>query len=128
MSKKIIFTEKAPAPIGPYNQAVSVGNMLFASGQIAIVPATGELITGDVEREAKQVMENIASVLEAANFAFTDIAKASIFLKSMDDFGKVNAIYGEYFENSTAPARECVEVARLPKDVSVEISVIAIKS
>lgn len=128
MSKNIIFTKKAPAPIGPYNQAVSVGNMLFASGQIAIVPETGELITGDVERETKQVMKNVAAVLDAAGFAFTDIAKASIFLKSMDDFGKVNAIYGEYFDNSTAPARECVEVARLPKDVSVEISVIAIKS
>ena len=127
MSKKIIFTEKAPAPIGPYNQAVRVGNMLFVSGQIAIVPETNTLITGDVEREATQVMKNIAAVLEAAGFTFEHIAKASIFLKSMDDFGKVNTIYGKSFDNSTAPARECVEVARLPKDVSVEISVIAIK-
>ena len=127
MSKKIIFTEKAPAPIGPYNQAVIVGDMLFASGQIAIVPETGELITGDVERETRQVMKNIEAVLSAAGLDFGNIAKASIFLKSMDDFGKVNAIYGESFDNSTAPARECVEVARLPKDVSVEISVIAIK-
>ena len=124
MAKKIILSSSAPAPIGPYSQAVKVGNWLFASGQIAIDPANGELIGGGVEAETKQVMKNIKAVLEAAEMDFSDIVKCSIFLASMDDFPLVNAIYGEYFE-AAPPARETVEVACLPKKVQVEISVTA---
>ncbi|MEL6674275.1 MAG: RidA family protein [Bacteroidota bacterium] len=126
MSKKIIETSQAPAPIGPYSQAVQVGNMLFLSGQIAIDPASGELKTGDLETETRLVMSNIGAILESQGLDYTAIVKTSIFLKNMDDFGQVNQIYGSYFERDF-PARETVEVARLPKDVNVEISVIAVK-
>ena len=125
--KKIIFTEKAPAPIGPYNQAVLVGNTLYTSGQIAINPATNELVLNNIEDETKLVMENLKAVLEAASMTFEDVIKSTIFISDMNDFGKINTIYGGYFSEETAPARETVQVACLPKNVNVEISMIAIK-
>lgn len=124
--KKIIHTSNAPAPIGPYSQAVIVNGMLFASGQIAIDPSTGNLITGDIKAETKQVMENIRGVLNAAGLNFSNIVKTSIFLSDMNNFAQVNEVYGGYFSDNF-PARETVEVSRLPKDVNVEISVIAVQ-
>lgn len=125
--KKIIFTDKAPAPIGPYNQAVLVGNTLYTSGQIAINPVNNELVLIDIETETKQVMENMKAVLEAAGMTFEDVIKSSIFISDMNDFAKINSIYGSYFDEKNAPARETVQVACLPKNVNVEISMIAIK-
>jgi 2-iminobutanoate/2-iminopropanoate deaminase len=124
--KKIIFTEKAPAPIGPYNQAVLTGNTLYTSGQIAINPATGELVLDTIELETKQVMENMKAVLEAAGMTFENVVKSTIFISNMNDFGTINSIYGSYFNEKTAPARETVQVACLPKNVNVEISMIAV--
>lgn len=123
--KEIIQTDQAPAPIGPYSQAVQVGNLLFLSGQIALDPQTGALLTDTLEAETRQVMKNIGAILTSRGLSFAHIAKTSIFLKNMDDFAQVNTIYGSYFEKDY-PARETVEVARLPKDVNVEISVIAV--
>lgn len=125
--KKIIFTEKAPAPIGPYNQAVLVGNMLYTSGQIAINPLTNELVLDNIETETKQVMENLKAVLEAAEMTFENVIKVSIFISDMNNFSKINTIYGAYFNEATAPARETVQVAGLPKNVNVEISAIAVR-
>ena len=125
--KKIIQTSKAPAPIGPYNQAVLVGNNLYTSGQIAINPSTGELQLGTIKEETTLVMENMKAVLEAANMTFENVVKASIFISDMNNFTEINAVYGTYFNEATAPARETVEVANLPKFVNVEISMIAIK-
>ncbi len=123
--KKIIITDKAPAPIGPYNQAVLVGNMLYTSGQIALNPITMELVLDNIETETKQVMENMKAVLEAANMTFENVIKTSIFIINMNDFGSINKIYGSYFVESIAPARETVQVAGLPRGVNVEISMIA---
>jgi 2-iminobutanoate/2-iminopropanoate deaminase len=120
----IINTKNAPAPIGPYNQSVKVGNVLLISGQIALVPETMELVKGGVEEETHQVMKNLGAILKEAGLDYSNIAKASIFCKDLSDFSKINEIYGSYFKGDY-PARECVEVARLPKDVAVEISVIA---
>lgn len=125
--KKIIFTDKAPAPIGPYNQAVLVGNMLYTSGQIAINPLTNELVLDNIETETKQVMENLKAVLEAAKMTFENVIKVSIFISDMNNFSKINTIYGAYFNEATAPARETVQVAGLPKNVNVEISAIAVR-
>jgi 2-iminobutanoate/2-iminopropanoate deaminase len=125
--KKIIFTDKAPAPIGPYSQAVLSGNTLYTSGQIALHPQTGELITTDIETETKQVMENMKAVLDAAGMDFEHVIKATIFISNMDDFARINSVYGTYFNEKTAPARETVQVAKLPKNVNVEISMIAVK-
>ena len=125
--KKIIFTDKAPAPIGPYSQAVLSGNTLYTSGQIPLDPATGELVGGDIETETKQVMENLKAVLEAAGMDFSNVVKTSIFIMNMDDFAKINTVYGSYINEETAPARETVQVAGLPKGVNVEISVVAKK-
>tara|TARA_B110000091_G_scaffold172165_1_gene185350 strand:+ start:1494 stop:1877 length:384 start_codon:yes stop_codon:yes gene_type:complete len=125
--KKIITTTKAPAPIGPYNQAVLSGNTLYTSGQIAINPETGALILDSIEAETKQVMENMKEVLAAAEMNFENIIKTSIFISDMNNFSKINAVYGTYFDEATAPARETVEVANLPKFVNVEISAIAVK-
>jgi len=125
--KTIIYTEKAPAPIGPYNQAVLVGNTLYTSGQIALNPVTMVLVLETIEIETTQVMENMKAVLEAANMTFADVVKASIFISDMNDFAKINTIYGSYFDEKTAPARETVQVAKLPRNVNVEISMIAIK-
>ncbi|MBS1587799.1 MAG: RidA family protein [Bacteroidetes bacterium] len=124
MEKKIIRTDKAPAPIGPYNQAVMAGNMLFISGQIALDAATGELVQGDVKSETQKVMENLQAILTEAGMSFANIVKTSIFLKSMGDFAQVNEVYGSYFTENP-PARETVEVSALPKGVNVEISMIA---
>jgi 2-iminobutanoate/2-iminopropanoate deaminase len=124
--KKIIFTEKAPAPIGPYNQAVQTGSTLYTSGQIAINPATGELVLVNIQEETKQVMENLKAVLEAAGMTFENVIKTTIFISNMNDFGSINTIYGSYFNEKTAPARETVQVACLPKNVNVEISMIAV--
>jgi len=123
--KQIIFTEKAPAPIGPYNQAVLKGNTLYTSGQIALHPETGALITTTIELETEQVMKNMKAVLEAAGMSFENVLKATIFIIDMNDFAKINAIYGSYFNEKTAPARETVQVACLPKNVNIEISMIA---
>jgi len=125
--KKIIFTDKAPAPIGPYNQAVLVGNTLYTSGQIALDPATMELVLDNIETETKQVMENMKAVLAAADMTFENIIKTSIFIMNMDDFARINTVYGSYFDEATAPARETVQVACLPKNVNIEISMIAVK-
>lgn len=125
--KKIIHTPKAPAPIGPYSQATMVGDVLYTSGQIALDPITGNLIEGGVEKETKQVMKNLEAVLEAAGMTFENVFKTTIFLKDMHQFSQVNAIYGSYFNDETAPARETVEVANLPKFVNVEISMMAAK-
>jgi 2-iminobutanoate/2-iminopropanoate deaminase len=127
MEKKIIFTDKAPAPIGPYSQAVLVGNTLYTSGQVALNPATMELVLDNIETETKQVMENLKAVLEAANMTFENVIKTTIFLTDMGDFANMNTVYGSYFDEKTAPARETVEVAGLPKNVNVEISMIAMK-
>ena len=125
--KKIIYTDKAPAPIGPYNQAVLVGNTLYTSGQIALNPATMELVLDDIETETKQVMENMKAVLAAADMTFENVIKTTIFIMNMGDFIRINSVYGSYFDEATAPARETVQVACLPKNVNVEISAIAIK-
>ena len=124
--KKIIFTENAPAPIGPYNQAVLKGNTLYTSGQIAINPKTGELVTATIEAETTQVMENMKAVLEAAEMTFENVVKTTIFIMNMNDFAAINTVYGSYFNEKTAPARETVQVACLPKNLNVEISMIAI--
>lgn len=126
-AKKIIFTDKAPAPIGPYNQAVLVGNTLYTSGQIALDPKTMELVLDDIETETKQVMENMKAVLSAADMTFADVVKTTIFIMNMGDFARINTVYGSYFDEATAPARETVQVACLPKNVNVEISMIAVK-
>ena len=125
MLKQIINTPKAPAPIGPYNQAVKAGNWLFISGQVAIVPETGEVITSGIKDEAVQVMKNLNAILTEANISFENIVKTTIFLSDMSLFADVNEIYGSYF-NGNYPARETVAVKGLPKNVNVEISMIAI--
>lgn len=125
MEKRIINTDKAPAPVGPYNQAVMTGNLLFVSGQIAINPLNGELVNANIEDETRQVMTNIGEILKAAEMGFENVIKASVFVSDMGNYAKINAVYAEYFEESMAPARELVEVANLPKYVNVEISVIA---
>ncbi len=125
MDKKVISTEKAPAALGPYSQAIKAGNMIFVSGQIPFVPETMELISEDVQEQAKQSLENVKAILEEAGASLNDVVKAGVFIKDMNDFAKINEIYAEYFTDNK-PARACVEVARLPKDVKVEIEVIAV--
>ena len=124
--KKIIKTDNAPKPIGPYNQAVIAGNYLFISGQIALNPESGDLILNCIEDETKQVMENLKAILTEASLTFDNVVKTTIFLSSMDNFKSVNEIYGSYLKDETAPARETVEVSKLPVGVNVEISMIAI--
>jgi 2-iminobutanoate/2-iminopropanoate deaminase len=126
-SKKIIQTPNAPAPIGPYNQAVLVGNTLYISGQIPMDPGSGKLVEGDIKKETRQSMENLKAILTEAGMDFSDVVKTSIFVKDMHQFAQINEVYGAYFDTATAPARETVEVANLPKFVNVEISMIAIK-
>ncbi|NCD70346.1 RidA family protein [Mucilaginibacter agri] len=122
--KTIINTTKAPAPIGPYSQAVATGNLLFVSGQIALDPQSGELVTSDIPSETKLVMENLKAILTEAGADFSSVVKTTIFLKDMGNFAVVNEIYGSYFTDNF-PARETVQAAALPKNVNVEISVIA---
>ena len=124
MAKEIINTPNAPAPIGPYNQAILTGNMLFISGQIALKPGTTELVNADIIEETHQVMQNLKSILAAASMDFNQVVKTTIFLSDMELFGQVNEIYGKYFEGEF-PARETVAVKGLPKNVNVEISMIA---
>lgn len=123
--KKIITTSNAPAPIGPYNQAVLKGNMLYTSGQIAIDPKTGNLVIDDIKTETKLVMENLKAILTEAGMTFENVLKTSIFISDMHNFSAINEVYAAYFNEANAPARETVEVANLPKFVNVEISVIA---
>lgn len=125
--KKIINSDNAPKPIGPYNQSVLFGQMLFTSGQIAL-DLEGKLINDSIEKETRQVFKNLNAILEEAGLSFEQVVKVSIFLKDMNDFEKVNQIYAEYFSPDTAPARETVQVAKLPKNVNIEISLIAGKS
>ena len=125
--KTIITTKNAPAPIGPYNQAVLAGNTLYTSGQIAFNPETGQLILDDIKTETAQVMQNLKAVLEAADMTLEHVVKSSIFISNMDDFIQINDVYGSYFDDANAPARETVQVAKLPKNVNVEISMIAVK-
>jgi 2-iminobutanoate/2-iminopropanoate deaminase len=125
MKKTVIYSDRAPEPIGPYSQAIQSGNMLFVSGQIAIEKSSGKVNTSDIETETAQVMTNISEILKSAGTDFSSIVKTTIFLKDMNNFPKVNEIYGRYFSDAP-PARETVEVSRLPKDVNVEISCIAL--
>lgn len=127
MAKKIIRTEKAPAPVGPYNQAIAVtGSLLFVAGQIPLNPTTGEIVGGgDIEKQTQQVMANLEAILTEAGATWQDVVKTSVFLSDLQNFAAMNGVYGQYFEEATAPARACVEVSRLPKDVLVEIECIA---
>ncbi len=125
--KKIINTSLAPAPIGPYSQAVLVNNTLYVSGQVAFEPSTGKLITINIIKETNQVMHNLMNILKEADMDFSNVVKVSIFLIDMNNFGTVNEVYGSYFKENF-PARETIQVSRLPKDVNVEISLIAVKS
>lgn len=125
--KKIINSDKAPSPIGPYNHAVMTGDLLFISGQIPFNQATQTLVTTGIEDEAQQVMANLGAILEAANMSFEHVVKTTILLTDMNDFSKVNEVYGSYFTADTAPARECIQVVKLPRNVNVEISMIASK-
>jgi 2-iminobutanoate/2-iminopropanoate deaminase len=123
--KKIINTENAPSPVGPYNQSVMLNGLLFVSGQIAIDPATGIIIQDTIEAETHQVMKNLGAILSTAGLGYDDVIKASVFVSDMGMYGRINAVYATYFDENTAPARELVEVANLPKYVNVEISIIA---
>ena len=123
--KKIIYTEHAPAPIGPYSQAVLINDTLYTSGQIALDPKTMELVLDSIATETKQVMENLKAVLAAAGMTFDNVVKATIFIMDMNDFSNINAVYATYFDEATSPARETVQVACLPKNVNIEISVVA---
>ena len=126
MAKEVVYSANAPEPIGPYSQAIKAGNMLFVSGQVAIQKSTGNVITSNITEETVQVMNNLEDVLKAGGYDFSHVVKCTIFLKDMNNFPKVNEVYGSYFP-SQPPARETVEVSRLPKDVNVEISCIAAK-
>jgi len=125
MSKRVIQTEKGPRAIGPYSQAVQAGNLLFLSGQIPIDPKTGELIKGDIPKQTQQVLENIKGILESQGIGMEDVVKVTIFLKDMGNFSQVNEVYATYFPSSP-PARSTVEVAKLPRDVDIEIEAIAL--
>lgn len=125
MSKEFISTVKAPAAVGPYSQAVKAGNMVFVSGQIPFVPETMELVSEDVQEQTARSLENVVAILEASGASIKDVVKVSVFIKDMNDFGKINEVYEKYFGDHK-PARACVEVARLPKDVKVEIEAIAV--
>ncbi len=127
MNRRVIRTDKAPAPVGPYNQAIAVsGEMIFVAGQIPIDPNTGTIVSGDVTKQTEQVMANLDAILIASGAKFSDVAKTTVFLKDMNDFAAMNAVYAKYFSEDTAPARACVEVSRLPKDVLLEIECIAV--
>ena len=125
--KKILNTSLAPSPVGPYNQSILVGDTLYISGQIALDPATGELVLETIEKETHKVMNNLKAILENAGMTFENIVKCSVFVKNMQNYARINMVYAEYFNEDTAPVRELVEVAALPKYVNVEISAIAVK-
>lgn len=128
MSRQIIRTDAAPAPVGPYNQAIAAsGQLLFVAGQIALDPATGEIVgPGDVKQQTEQVLANLKAILEAGGATVQDVVKTTVFLSDMNNFAAMNAVYAQHFDEETAPARACVEVSRLPKDVLVEIDCIAV--
>lgn len=126
MAKEVVYSSNAPEPIGPYSQAIKAGNMLFISGQVAIQKPSGNLVVGNIVDESHQVMKNLGAVLSAGGMDFSHVVKTTIFLKDMNNFPKVNEVYGSYFKEQP-PARETVEVSRLPKDVNVEISCIAVR-
>ena len=128
MNKQVINTNLAPAPVGPYNQAISAsGQMLFVSGQIPLNPSTGELVgDGDITEQTKQVLTNLKAILTAAGISCENVVKTTVFLAGMNDFATMNSVYSQYFDEATAPARACVQVSRLPKDVLVEIDCIAV--
>ncbi|NLY20816.1 MAG: RidA family protein [Tissierellia bacterium] len=121
---KVLHTDKAPAAVGPYSQAVQIGDLIFTSGQLALVPETGELVNDDIQLATRRSLDNIKAILENAGSSLEKVVKATIFLDDMDNFGKVNEVYGEYF-SIHKPARSCVQVAKLPKDAKIEIEVIA---
>jgi 2-iminobutanoate/2-iminopropanoate deaminase len=126
MTRKVIRTDSAPAPVGPYNQAIAAaGQMLFVAGQIPLDPSTGEIVGRDVTKQTERVMANLEAILTAAGTKFEDVVKTTVFLADMNDFAAMNAVYAKYFDEATAPARACVQVSRLPKDVLVEIECIA---
>lgn len=127
MDKKIIATDKSPAAIGPYSQAVEVNGIIYTSGMIPVIPATGEIVPGGVEEQTKQVFENLKALLGAAGSSLDRVFKTTVFIKDMNDFAAINGVYASYF-NGDFPARSCVEVARLPKDVMLEVEVIALKN
>ena len=127
MAKRIIYTSKAPNPVGPYNQGVEINGTLYVSGQIPINPETSEVIHGSVQEETELAMNNLLEIIKEAGYSIEDVVKTTMFVKDLSNFALVNSIYASFFNEATAPARECVEVARLPKDVQVEISCIAIK-
>lgn len=127
LSKEIISSANAPAAIGPYSQAVLVGNTLYCSGQIAIDPATGQMVQGDVQDETHQVLKNLGAVLKEAGMDYKNVVRATVFMNDMDNYGKINEVYAQYFTENP-PARAAVQVARLPKDVKVEITLIAVKT
>ena len=124
--KKIIYTEKAPAALGPYSQGIEINGVLYVSGQIPFVPETKDLVSDDVKDQTRQSLENVKAILEVAGYTMQDVVKAGVFIKNMDNFAAINEVYAEYL-GEVKPARACVEVARLPKDVKVEIEVIAVK-
>ena len=126
MTKQIISTDKAPRAIVPYSQAVWAGDFLFASGQVPVIPETGELVSQDVQEQAHQALKNVKAILETAGLTMDNVVKATVFIKNMDNFSKINEVYAQYF-STPYPARSCVEVARLPRDVQVEVEVIAKK-
>ncbi len=126
--KKILNTSNAPSPVGPYNQSILAGNTLYLSGQIALDPASGELVQSSIEEETHQVMKNLGAVLENAGLTFEDVVKCTVFVKNMQNYGRINTVYASYFNDDTAPVRALVEVSALPKYVNVEISAIALKS
>ena len=125
MEKKVISTDKAPAAIGPYSQAIKAGDLIYTSGMIPVIPETGEIVNG-VEAQARQVLNNVRSLIEASGSSMDKVIKTTVFIKDMNDFAKINAVYAEFFEEGSYPARSCVEVARLPKDVLMEMEAIAI--
>jgi 2-iminobutanoate/2-iminopropanoate deaminase len=125
MEKKVVFTEKAPKPIGPYSQAIIAGNLIFTAGQIPIDPATNQVVQGDIKEQTRRVLENLRAILESVGATFDDIVKVTIYMKDLNEFSAMNEVYSEYFKNSP-PARTTVEVSRLPRDVRIEIDLIAI--
>jgi 2-iminobutanoate/2-iminopropanoate deaminase len=125
MEKKVVFTEKAPKPIGPYSQAIIAGNLIFTAGQIPIDPATNQVVQGDIKEQTRRVLENLRAILESVGATFDDVVKVTIYMKDLNEFSAMNEVYSEYFKNSP-PARTTVEVSRLPRDVRIEIDLIAI--
>nr|WP_072151937.1 RidA family protein [Candidatus Kryptobacter tengchongensis] len=126
MEKKIVYTEKAPKPVGPYSQAVIAGDFIFTAGQIPIDPKTNQVVQGDIKEQTKQVLENLKAVLEASGATFDDVVKVTVYMRDLNEFSAMNEIYSEYFKNSP-PARTTVEVSRLPRDVKIEIDLIAVR-